>query len=1271
MATVSGNNGLEGQGVPVVVLDGGSAVVPDAALLFTAVYTRIGGDLLLTGADGAQVLIQGYFAAEEPPILFSPTGAVMAPHVVAALVGDPTAWQVAQAGPLEGPQPIGQAQDIVGTAQVVRGGATIPLNPGDPVFQGDVVRTGLGSELAIGFADGTIFSLSANARMVLDGMVYDPAGSSNSLVLSIVHGTFSFVTGQIAPTGGMDVNTPVATIGIRGTTVHGILESIAGPLTVFLGTNQLGARAVAGLFNPLTGQSMGSISDLRAAYVISSPGADLLVRGQTPVEAQFIDQRATSVHNIQATFQFNFDLEQPILQPGDGDANPIQTEAGAAPDSGGIGIEQEFEDAVELEQITIDILGVIPGVISTTQPPARPVPRVGTVGGVDTNQAPNAVDDEATTDMGVPVTIAVLANDGDPDGDSLGVSAVTQGANGAVAINDDGTVTYTPDPDFSGTDSFTYTASDGLAGDTATVTVSVDTVNTPPAVALEVVLGSLAENTDTSTAIKVADILVGDDGTGVNNLALTGADADLFEIVGGELFLKAGAALDFETNPLLDVIVTVDDPSVGATPDDSAALALSITDVNEVPRVTGITIVNDETEGLGDTTPSDDTADPAPLPAEIMALGLMPINTSVKPIPFDYGADGPGGIALDPVVDGTGSKLFDTATGLEILLFNGPDGTIVGQVGSADGDIAFVSVLGDPEAPIGPDNTSSADLWFVQYRAIEHDDPLDADEAGPESGGSDGTAPSDVIDFESLAAGTILGEVMTAHGRVTVQGLNPDFAGLNAAVIFDSSAPTDADPDLGTPNKDFGGPGVGVGGASGSRFENDTALGNILIVGANLTDTTPADGLIDNPDDSSTGGTLGFGFGEIGSVLIESLTVIDVETSEKPTRVALFDDGDNLIASFIMPQPGDNGVATAILPPVHGVVRMEVVFGGSGAIDNVVFRPETDPIDEFLNLGYTVTDGDGDTASAAALITIEDDGPTAVGDPAVYVDAKGTVSGDLLADNGNGADALGVDGASPGGPVIAFTFTGEDTGLTAVTALAGATVTTAAGGELTVNADGTWVYDAPVALDPDTLDLLNLDPGVAGFVDDFSYLIRDGDGDVDSAAQSVRVVLDSSREQAGDDLANTLDGGEGGDFLRGGGGNDTLNGNGGADFLFGDAGDDGLDGGGGNDVLIGDAGDDTLRGGFGHDVLTGAAGADTFVLAAGEGGRTLAAADLITDFEDGVDAIGLAGGLSFADLGVANTGDGGAAISFGAELLAVLDGIDASLVTADDFVPIA
>ncbi|MFH2088288.1 MAG: M10 family metallopeptidase C-terminal domain-containing protein, partial [Pseudomonadota bacterium] len=77
-------------------------------------------------------------------------------------------------------------------------------------------------------------------------------------------------------------------------------------------------------------------------------------------------------------------------------------------------------------------------------------------------------------------------------------------------------------------------------------------------------------------------------------------------------------------------------------------------------------------------------------------------------------------------------------------------------------------------------------------------------------------------------------------------------------------------------------------------------------------------------------------------------------------------------------------------------------------------------------------------------------------------------------------------------------------------------------------------------------------------------------------------------------------------------------------LLRGNRGHNQLDGLGGNDTLLGGAGADVLRGGTGADRLVGGVGADVFVFAAGDGGASLAAADMLYDFEDGIDRIALA-----------------------------------------------
>ena len=143
----------------------------------------------------------------------------------------------------------------------------------------------------------------------------------------------------------------------------------------------------------------------------------------------------------------------------------------------------------------------------------------------------------------------------------------------AVAVTvDDPTVGVTPD------------------ATSTTYTLNVSDVNeAPTAVALANTTASIAENTSTASHIKVADINVTDDALGSNTLGLTGTDAASFEIVGNALYLKAGTVLDFESKSSYAVAVTVDDPTVGVTPDaTSTTYTLNVSDVNEAPTAVAL-----------------------------------------------------------------------------------------------------------------------------------------------------------------------------------------------------------------------------------------------------------------------------------------------------------------------------------------------------------------------------------------------------------------------------------------------------------------------------------------------------------------------------------------------------------------------------------------------------------------------------------------------------------------------------------------------------------
>jgi VCBS repeat-containing protein len=191
-------------------------VIPDAHLLFTGDFKRAGVDLVVSG-DGHEIVLHDYFKGEKRAALASPDGAHLTGDIINALTGH---IQFAQAdGSASVAQVIGHVTKLTGTATAIRNGVAIILNQGDNVNKGDVVASGSDSTLGITFIDGSVFGLASNARMVLNEMIYDPNGSDNKSLISLVAGTISFVAGATAKHGDMKVDTPVATMGIRGTAV--------------------------------------------------------------------------------------------------------------------------------------------------------------------------------------------------------------------------------------------------------------------------------------------------------------------------------------------------------------------------------------------------------------------------------------------------------------------------------------------------------------------------------------------------------------------------------------------------------------------------------------------------------------------------------------------------------------------------------------------------------------------------------------------------------------------------------------------------------------------------------------------------------------------------------------------------------------------------------------------------------------------------------------------------------------------------------------------
>ena len=436
---------------------------------------------------------------------------------------------------------------------------------------------------------------------------------------------------------------------------------------------------------------------------------------------------------------------------------------------------------------------------------------------------------------------------------------------GTVLFNSDGSFTYTPDPDTSGTDQFTYTASDGtIDSNVATVTIEILPVNDPP--------------------VAINDAYVTDE-----NSALT------VDVSGGVLLNDTDPEDDTLTSVLVDspakgsVSLSADGsftytPNSGETGTDTFTYRASdATDESNLATVTiQINPANDPPIAVDDQFTT--TAGVAVV-IPVLANDTDPENDPISPVKIN-GVDVQSG---DSVSVGGGTLLVNS------------DGTLSFQPASGfSGNVDFDYTISDGALTASASVTGSVTLDHsgVCYPVVGFDRAADGQET----------------------TGGMIATDLYAQWGVTISSDNAS----RPPMLFDSSAPTGGDPDLGTPNQDFGGPGVGSGGTAGAIGENAESLGRVLIISE--------DGDTSDPDDNAGGGVLTFTFAN--PTTIHSIGLLDIDDSSNEVR--LFDADGNLIATHNASDFGNNSVQRIVMEAT-GVSRMEVEFVGSGAITDLHF----------------------------------------------------------------------------------------------------------------------------------------------------------------------------------------------------------------------------------------------------------------------------------------------------------------------------------------------
>jgi hypothetical protein len=192
------------------------------------------------------------------------------------------------------------------------------------------------------------------------------------------------------------------------------------------------------------------------------------------------------------------------------------------------------------------------------------------------NDAPVTVADTVTiSEDDSAVVISVLDNDTDPENTTLTIAAKTDGSNGTVKDNGDGTVSYTPIANFNGTDTFQYRATDGTdQSELTTVTVTVTAVNDDPTGLLTIT----GEAKTGSTLTAVGSGIVDNDVVGDITYSWTGTKT------GGEVRTSTGETLTLNDDDIGYVYTVVASYTDGGNTAESVAGATPTDEVANIPR---------------------------------------------------------------------------------------------------------------------------------------------------------------------------------------------------------------------------------------------------------------------------------------------------------------------------------------------------------------------------------------------------------------------------------------------------------------------------------------------------------------------------------------------------------------------------------------------------------------------------------------------------------------------------------------------------------------
>ncbi len=588
--SVTPGGGGAGMGGGLFVMEG--ATVTIAGSLAVNGNTVTGGASGGTGAGDGQAFGSGLFLQGSGTLSFAPDAGKT--QTISDAIQDESGAVAGGYTPPTGFTPGSWGLTKSGDGTLLLSGSnaytgTTTVDAGTLVVEGSItsgVTVNSGATLG---GSGSVGAVTVNS-----GGVVAP-GSSPGILNT---GDFSLKAGATLTSqiGGTTVGTQYDQINVTGSvTLAGTLDLVlinnfnpASGNEFIIINNDGTTDAVSGTFaGLLQGAIVNAAGQSFLIYYDGGDGNDVVLAKDTPPTAVTFAQTTTSIlentlvpadRKVADITVTDADRANNTLTLSGADAANFKIIGNALYLKAGVNLDHETKASYAVTVNADGPLGT-PGVADASAVFTLSITNVNEAPSITSGGAGSVAENADTS------TIVYIATASDPDSSDTITWSLSGADANLLAIDTSGNVRLKASANFEARPSYSFnvvaTDNGSLTGSKA-VTVSVTNVNeAPTALALSNVRSTLAENTSTASRLKIADITITDDALGSETITVTGADESLFEIFDGDLYLKAGAKLDFESNAKLDVTVNVDDTTLGSGIELSRALSVAVTDVLE------------------------------------------------------------------------------------------------------------------------------------------------------------------------------------------------------------------------------------------------------------------------------------------------------------------------------------------------------------------------------------------------------------------------------------------------------------------------------------------------------------------------------------------------------------------------------------------------------------------------------------------------------------------------------------------------------------------